>query len=43
LEYLGTPAAERLLRSLAKGMPEARLTQEAKASLERLGRRAAKP
>jgi hypothetical protein len=38
LEYLGTPAAERLLRSLAKGMPEARLTQEVKASLKRLER-----
>jgi WD40 repeat protein len=38
LEHLGTPAARELLASLAKGAPEARLTREAKACLERLRR-----
>jgi hypothetical protein len=33
------PEAEELLTSLAKGAPKARLTQEAKMSLERLARR----
>jgi RNA polymerase sigma factor (sigma-70 family) len=36
LEYLGTPAARQVLAALAAGSPEARLTQEAKATLERL-------
>ena len=36
LERLGTPAAKELLESLAKGDPNARLTRDAKASLERL-------
>jgi maltooligosyltrehalose synthase len=36
LEYLGTSAAEQQLQKLARGVPEARLTQEAKAALERL-------
>jgi hypothetical protein len=39
LEHMGTPEARRLLRELAAGAAEARLTQEAKAALERLGRR----
>jgi hypothetical protein len=39
LELAGYPEARRLLGSLAKGAPEARLTQEAKASLERLAPR----
>jgi WD40 repeat protein len=39
LEYLGTPAARRLLDRLSQGAPEARLTKEAKASLQRLARR----
>jgi RNA polymerase sigma factor (sigma-70 family) len=39
LEQVGTPEARRLLEALAKGAPEARLTQQAKASLERLARR----
>jgi RNA polymerase sigma factor (sigma-70 family) len=41
LERSGTPEARRLLESLARGAPEARLTQEAKASLQRLARRPA--
>jgi WD40 repeat protein len=36
LELQGTPAARRLLQSLAGGVPEALLTSEAKASLRRL-------
>jgi RNA polymerase sigma factor (sigma-70 family) len=44
LERADTPEARRLLEKLARGAPEARLTQEAKASLGRLaGRHAAKP
>jgi RNA polymerase sigma factor (sigma-70 family) len=38
LEHFGTPAARELLASLAKGAPEARLTREAKACLQRLQR-----
>jgi RNA polymerase sigma factor (sigma-70 family) len=40
LERAGTPEAGALLKQLAGGVPEARLTQDAKASLERLRRRA---
>jgi WD40 repeat protein len=36
LEQIGTPQARTVLRTLAAGAPAARLTQEAKASLERL-------
>jgi hypothetical protein len=43
LEQIGTPEARQVLESLAKGTPEARLTQEAKASLKRLARRPATP
>jgi hypothetical protein len=39
VEHVGTPQARELLETLAGGTPEARLTQEAKASLERLSRR----
>jgi len=40
----GTPEARDLLKELAKGDPEARLTQEAKAALDRLAqRRPSKP
>ena len=39
LEDIGTPEARRLLEQLANGTPEARLTREAKASLQRLERR----
>jgi hypothetical protein len=38
LERLGTADARQLLERLAKGPREARLTQEAKAALERLAR-----
>jgi WD40 repeat protein len=43
LEHVGDEAARRLLRDLAKGAPEARLSREARAALERLSRRAAAP
>jgi WD40 repeat protein len=44
LERIGTPGAQEVLERLAQGSAEARLTQEAKASLERLAKRAdAKP
>jgi hypothetical protein len=36
LERIGTPDAKQLLEEYAKGEPAARLTREAKASLERL-------
>lgn len=39
LEYIGSPQARQVLARLAKGAPEARLTLEAKASLERLAKR----
>jgi hypothetical protein len=38
LEHSGTPKAKEVLQTVAKGAPEARLTQEAKASLERLAK-----
>jgi WD40 repeat protein len=43
LEHVGTTAARDVLRRLAEGVPEARLTREAKASLERLARRPRRP
>jgi hypothetical protein len=36
LEHVGTAEAKELLRELAKGSPDARLTREAKAALDRL-------
>jgi WD40 repeat protein len=39
LEYLDTPDARRLLRALAEGDPDALLTREAKAALQRVARR----
>ena len=39
LEHIGTPEAREVLEKLANGAPEARLTQEAKASLGRLAKR----
>jgi hypothetical protein len=41
LEYIGTPEACQVLQSLRNGAAEARLTREAKASLDRLAKRAA--
>jgi RNA polymerase sigma factor (sigma-70 family) len=41
LEDVGTPQARQVLETLAKGEPEARLTLAAKASLQRLARKAA--
>src|SRR5262249_42539030 len=38
LEQIATPVARRLLERLAQGAPEARLTREAKSSLERLAK-----
>src|SRR5262249_33802859 len=43
LEYAGTPEAQRLLKRLAKGPEDARLTREAQASLGRLHRQAGAP
>src|SRR5262245_17068935 len=43
LESLGDGPARQLLEKLAAGMPEARLTQDAGASCERLARRASGP
>jgi hypothetical protein len=42
LEHIGTPEAQRVLKSLSQGAPEARLTQESKAATERLDRRSAR-
>jgi WD40 repeat protein len=39
LELIGTAEARRLLERVADGLPEARLTQEAKAALQRLRRK----
>jgi hypothetical protein len=41
LEHIGTPEARQVLEVLAKGSPGARLTEEAKASLDRLAKRTA--
>jgi RNA polymerase sigma factor (sigma-70 family) len=43
LEHVGTDEAKKLLEELARGAPEARLTREAKAALDRLKRPAAQP
>lgn len=40
LEHIGTPEASQILKILANGAAEAELTREAKASLDRLARRA---
>ena len=42
LEQIGAPEAEAVLKELAKGDPEARLTREAKAALDRLAKRFAR-
>jgi hypothetical protein len=41
LERIGTPSACQMLEGLAKGAPEARLTRDARASLDRLAKRPA--
>jgi hypothetical protein len=41
LEEIATRDAQQLLQKLAAGAPDARLTREAKAALERLAARAA--
>jgi RNA polymerase sigma factor (sigma-70 family) len=41
LEHIGNPEACKVLETIAKGTPDARLTQEAKASLNRLTRQPA--
>ena len=41
LEHIGTPEAREVITAIAKGAPEARLTQEAKASLDSLTNRSA--
>jgi hypothetical protein len=41
LEHLATPKARQLLTKVAQGLAEARLTREARASLDRLGKRGA--
>ena len=38
LEGIGTPEAQAALKTLADGAPASRLTQEARASLERLAK-----
>jgi WD40 repeat protein len=43
LAAMATPESRRLLEELAKGAPEAGLTKEAKAALDRAGKRPAKP
>ena len=40
LERVGTPEARDVLAGLAKGLPGARLTREARASLDRLAKQA---
>jgi hypothetical protein len=42
LEQIGSPQAQRLLKTLAGGAPWARLTREARASLDRLAQRSAR-
>jgi WD40 repeat protein len=43
LEQVGTASARQVVDALGKGAPEARLTQEAKATLDRLARRSDAP
>ena len=41
LEHIGTQESQVVLKALSQGAPEARLTQQAKAALERLAKRPA--
>jgi len=43
LEHSGTPEAQQVLKTLARGAPDARLTREARASLARLAKRTTHP
>jgi hypothetical protein len=43
LEFIGTAEARRVLEVLAQGAPEARLTRDAKATLERLSKKKSNP
>jgi len=43
LEHIGTLMAQAILKDLAEGAPEARITQEAKAALARLAKRTRGP
>jgi WD40 repeat protein len=43
LEQIATPEARQLLHTMVKGTPDARLTREAKAALDRLNRRTGSP
>jgi hypothetical protein len=43
LEHAGTAEARTLLEDIDRGIPEARVTREARASLDRLTKRALKP
>jgi WD40 repeat protein len=43
LEQIGSPAARAFLEELARGLPQARLTRETKAALERLDRKPPQP
>jgi dipeptidyl aminopeptidase/acylaminoacyl peptidase len=40
LEHIATPEAQQVLKTLSEGAPEAQVTREARASLERLAKRA---
>jgi WD40 repeat protein len=43
LQLIGSPDAQGVLETLARGCPEARLTQEAKIAVERMARRSPRP
>jgi hypothetical protein len=43
LEHIATPQARRILEAMAAGLPTALVTEEAKASLERLAKRSRLP
>jgi hypothetical protein len=43
LEHIGIAESRKVLETLGQGVPEARLTQEAKAALKRLAKQSATP